>query len=188
MGRDKASLPVDGVPMAVRVATALRAAGAAEVVAVGGDPGALGALGLTAVADDPAAGAWGSPPAREASPGPLVGIATALRALPTDVVLVVACDLVAPAPEAMAATVAALHADAAADLAVPTDAGDRPQWLHAAWRQRARTRLLDALTAGERSVHGAVARSGLRRAPVTGLAAPALADADVPSQLPRRAD
>ena len=37
MGRDKATLPVDGVPMAARVADALRRAGAEPVLAVGGD-------------------------------------------------------------------------------------------------------------------------------------------------------
>ena len=37
MGRDKALLRVDGVPMAVRVATALRAGGADPVAAIGGD-------------------------------------------------------------------------------------------------------------------------------------------------------
>ena len=51
MGRDKATLPVDGVPMAARVADALRRAGAEPVLAVGGDQAALEALGLTWVAD-----------------------------------------------------------------------------------------------------------------------------------------
>ena len=41
MGRDKALLPVDGVPMAVRVATAMIAAGAHPVVALGGDADGL---------------------------------------------------------------------------------------------------------------------------------------------------
>ena len=44
MGQDKATLPVDGVPMAARVAGALRRAGAEPVLAVGGDQTALEAL------------------------------------------------------------------------------------------------------------------------------------------------
>lgn len=217
MGRDKGLLPVDGVPMAVRVEMALRAAGAAEVVAVGGDAPALTALGLTVVADDmsllgpgpdasstpsaPSRGRGASgPPSTEPVPddqstvigassqGPLVGVVTALGALDTEVVLVVACDLVEPSAEAMAGTVAALQVAPAHDLAVPDDDGERPQWLHAAWRRGVRPRLVDALAAGERSVHGAVARAGLRVTTVTGLAPEVLADADTPGQLPRRSD
>jgi molybdopterin-guanine dinucleotide biosynthesis protein A len=214
MGRDKALLTVDGEPMARRVASALRAAGAVEVIAVGGDAAALAAAGLTVVPDDPALA--GGPPGdgRPWSPGPLVGITTALGALPTRVVMVVACDLVSPSPAAMAATVAALTDDAGddagqgpgaeaeigadagadpgpgpgpADLAVP-DGDGRRQWLHAAWRRSSRPRLLDALAAGERSVHGGVARAGLRAAVVRGLDPQALVDADVPGDLPRRVD
>ncbi len=46
MGTDKALLPVDGVPMVLRVAAALRAAGCEPVVAIGGDEPALRRLGL----------------------------------------------------------------------------------------------------------------------------------------------
>lgn len=196
MGRDKALLAVDGEPMARRVAAALDAAGAEEVIAVGGDAPALAAAGLTAVPDDPS---WihdvapsGAPPG--AAPGPLVGVVTALGALATDVVLVVACDLVHPTPAAMVATIAALVPDVGpdgaaepADLAVPHD-GARPQWLHAAWRREARLPLRAALTLGERSVHGAVTRAGLRITVLRGLDPQALADADVPGELPRRMD
>ena len=52
MGRDKALLLVEGVPMAQRVAEALRAAGATEVLAIGGDAPALTALGLHLRPDD----------------------------------------------------------------------------------------------------------------------------------------
>jgi molybdopterin-guanine dinucleotide biosynthesis protein A len=185
MGRDKALLPVGGVPMAVRVADALRDAGATDVVAVGGDAGALAALGLRVVPDD------------EPGAGPLAAIVTALGAAPEppgagrpDVpqpgpvpVLVVACDLVAPSPAAMRATVAALVGDPAADVAVP-DAGGRPQWAHAAWHPRVRPALATRLRAGERAVHRGVAAAGLRVVPVAGLADAALADADTPADLP----
>jgi molybdenum cofactor guanylyltransferase len=172
MGRDKALLPLDGVPMAVRVATALRDAGATDVVAVGGDAGALAALGLRVVPDD------------EPGAGPLAAIVTALGAGGPDVpVLVVACDLVAPSPAAMRATVTALVGDPAADVAVP-DAGGRAQWAHAAWHPRVRPALAARLRAGERAVHRGVAASALRVVSVAGLADAALADADTPADLP----
>jgi molybdopterin-guanine dinucleotide biosynthesis protein A len=198
MGRDKALLPVDGEPMARRVAAALTAAGATEVIAVGGATAALADLGLTVVPDGPglpvAVGEPGTEPAvgprgrhQVGGRGPLVGIVTALGALGTDVILVVACDLVSPSTEAMAATVAALAAEPAADLAVPRQ-GEQHEWLHAAWRGTARPRLVEQLAAGERSVHGAVARAGLRMVAVDGLAARALVDADSPGDLPPQAD
>src|SRR5690606_15244567 len=49
---DKAMVEVDGVPMARRVAHALRAAGATGVVAVGGEREAAEALGLRWRADE----------------------------------------------------------------------------------------------------------------------------------------
>ena len=51
MGRDKATLLFEGVPMAVRVANSLRAGGCSTVVAVGGDRQVLGSLGFTVVPD-----------------------------------------------------------------------------------------------------------------------------------------
>jgi len=51
MGRDKALLPIDGVPMAVRVASALHAAGATTVRAIGGDEEGLVRAGLVVEPD-----------------------------------------------------------------------------------------------------------------------------------------
>ena len=51
MGRDKACLPVAGVPMATHVARAMLEAGAKEVFAVGGDAEILGVLGLRIIPD-----------------------------------------------------------------------------------------------------------------------------------------
>lgn len=241
MGRDKALIEIGGVPMARRVADALGAAGAAEVVAVGGSAPALRSLGLTVAPDDvslvptvarprperpptgrtgpdgavtvdpvsaalrPRSGApvgGGRAPGRAAAlnepgrvtagqgspPGPLVGVVTALGVLSSEIVLVVACDLVEPSSHAMAATVAALAAAPDHDVAVPHDDEGVPQWLHAAWRRSARDRLADRLVAEERSVHRAVASAGLRMVTVRGLPAAVLTDADVPGQLPRQAD
>jgi molybdopterin-guanine dinucleotide biosynthesis protein A len=66
MGVDKATIPVDGVAMARRVADALAAAGCSPVSAIGGDPAELGRLGLDTVID------------RYPGDGPLGGILTAL--------------------------------------------------------------------------------------------------------------
>jgi molybdopterin-guanine dinucleotide biosynthesis protein A/rhodanese-related sulfurtransferase len=140
MGRDKALLRIDGDALAVRVTNALVAAGAEPVLAVGGDLAALGALGLTAVAD-PRQGV-----------GPLGGIATALEHLRDhDAVVVLACDLPAVTPAGIAAVVDALGD---ADVAVPLVAG-RLEPLHAAWRPRALPVIEEVLGAGRRAVAAA---------------------------------
>jgi molybdenum cofactor guanylyltransferase len=168
MGADKALLVVGGRPMAVRVVEALAASGADEVVCVGGDARALAALGLRVVPDEvPGA-------------GPLAAVATALAALPERSVLVVACDLVAPDPDAMAATVRALQGSGA-DVAAPVLDGT-PQWTHAAWAPSALPVLRAALAAGERAIHRAARH--LAVCTVAGLDPTALADADHPEDLP----
>src|SRR6476659_4382687 len=88
MGRDKALLPVAGVPMAVRVAYALRAAGADDVACVGGDVERLRAEHLLALPDE-----W-------PGEGPVAGLLTGLARARHDVVVVTACDLIAPDADA----------------------------------------------------------------------------------------
>ncbi len=79
MGRDKALLELDGVPMILRTARLVESvAGGATVV---GPPENYERLGLRALRDD-----W-------PGAGPLGGIATALRATERAWNLVVACDL-----------------------------------------------------------------------------------------------
>lgn len=179
MGRDKALIEIDGQAMARRVADALLSAGATTVVAVGGDLDALRAEGLLAVPDD-APGA-----------GPLAGVVTALADLPggsptgddpAAIVFVGGCDLVTPSPTAIAATVAALRAEPGLDAVVPVVDGRR-QWMHGAWRRRARAPLTSALDAGERAVHAAAAAAGVRVGTVV-LDPSAVADADTPADLP----
>jgi molybdopterin-guanine dinucleotide biosynthesis protein A len=122
-------------------------------------------LGVAAIADD------------HPGEGPLGGILTALRAAPEDVevVLVVACDLVAPSPAALETTVAALGD---ADVAVPQGR----EWLHAAWHRRALPELATRFAAGERSVHRAVEGLAVTVVDVDPLAC---VDADVVEDLPR---
>lgn len=167
MGRDKALVEVEGVPMAVRVTRALAAAGAEEVVAVGGDANALPAAGLTCIADE-----W-------PGEGPLGGVITSIRHLPQDVVFVASCDLLSPSPEAMAATVTALASRPEADLAVPMRTETR-QWLHGGWRRRVLDALAERFASGERAIHRAVRLAELTVVQVEGLDPTSLQDKNVP--------
>ena len=79
MGRDKATLLYDGVPLALRVAAALGTC--VERVRFVARPDELPELGLPCIVD------------RHAERAPLVGIAAALAACEASAVLVAACDL-----------------------------------------------------------------------------------------------
>jgi molybdenum cofactor guanylyltransferase len=172
MGRDKALIPVGGAPMVVRVAEALWVAGARDVVGVGREPHALAALRLATMPDE------------QPGAGPAAGIATALAWADGDeLVMVVGCDLVAPSPAAIGATLVTLAEHPTAGVAVPVSGG-RTQWHHAAWRPSAGPALERALGAGERSVGGVVAAAGLAVVGVDGIDPAALADADMPGDLP----
>jgi molybdenum cofactor guanylyltransferase len=175
MGRDKALIEIGGVPLAVRVASAVRDAGAVDVHTVGGNAEALSRLGLRTVPD------------RWPGEGPLGGIVTALAetaaADTAEIVLVAACDLVDPSPATMAATVAALAAAPDASVATPTLAG-RPRWDQAAWRTSTLDELSARFEAGERAIHRAVTAAALTVVEVTGVVASTLTDADTPADLP----
>lgn len=151
MGRDKATIEVDGSTMAARVAAALRAAGAAEVALVGGEAGDV--------------------PDEHPGEGPLGGVLTALGWSGGRTVVVAPCDLATPDPAAFAAL-------AAAAPAVP--ALDRP--LPLALPGSAAAVLADAFAAGERSLRRAVA--ALPGLAVVAVAPAAVADADLPADLP----
>lgn len=145
MGRDKAFVEVDGVPMVRRVADALAAAGCSPVLTVGGDAARLAALGLDRVDD------------RWPGEGPLGGILTALDATRADTV-VVATDLPFLDGATIASLVAAAAADPLADAVVATT--DRLEPLCALWRARSAQPLRAAFERGERAVH--LAAEGLR--------------------------
>jgi molybdopterin-guanine dinucleotide biosynthesis protein A len=104
----------------------------------------------------------------------------AVAAATTEIVLVVACDLVAPAPSAMATVVAALAAAPEAEVAVPVVDGI-PQWHHAAWRRSARGRLARARAEGAASLRRAA--TGLAVVEVGDVPRRAVADADRPGDL-----
>jgi molybdenum cofactor guanylyltransferase len=170
MGTDKALLEIDGVPMVVRVAAALAAAGASHVAVVGGDTSRLRSLAHTVIADD------------HPGQGPLGGILTALaHGDPHELVAVLSCDLRAPSPDAIRSTVDALVDRPDGACAVP-EAGGRPQWLHAAWRpSHALPTLTRAFDAGTRSVWRAVA--GLAVVTVVGVPPDHLVDVDTRDDL-----
>lgn len=172
MGRDKACVPVDGVPLAVRVARALTAAGAVSVRAVGGDEAVLGAHGLAVERD------------RYPGEGPLGGVVTALRGgdAEVEIVVVLACDLWNIGAAEVRAVVGALGAAPDAEAAAPVADDGRPQLLTAAFRRRVLSRLESAFTAGERAVRRGF--EGARWVPVEGLDPERLVDADEPWQLP----
>jgi molybdopterin-guanine dinucleotide biosynthesis protein A len=166
MGTDKALVVVDGKPMVLRVAAALRAAGAAAVRTVGGDRVALAALGLDA-RDDPRQGE-----------GPLGGLLTALDLADHDLVVVLATDLA----WIDAATIDAL-VEAAAGASAAVGRAERLEPLCAAWRvSRCRGALHGAYDAGERAVHRALA--GLDAVEVA-VAPIAVANANTPADLRR---
>ena len=151
------------------MADALVTAGASEVVAIGGDAVALGELGLR----------WH--PDRHPGEGPLGGILTALSVVPTDVVVVVATDLVALTPATVRAVVDGLAADPRADVALAHT--DRLEPLCGAWRRTARPALEHAFTTGERAVHVALTALAVTAVVVD---AAALANVNTPADLPRR--
>jgi rhodanese-related sulfurtransferase/molybdopterin-guanine dinucleotide biosynthesis protein A len=170
MGEDKALLVVEGAPMALRVAAALRRAGALEVFAVGGDAVALGAHGLPVVPDD------------RPGEGPFPATLTALRHARHEVVAVLSCDLLRPSAESVSVLCGALHAAGPAVLgAVPLVDGHR-QWTHAVWRREALDPLQVAYDRGARSLRRGAGQLPLRE--VTDIGPGSMADADTRADLP----
>ena len=181
MGSDKAFIEIGGVPMVVRAAEALRAAGAAPVLVVGGDGVRLNALGLDALGD------------LFPGEGPLGGVITALGALDShgdalDAVVTMPCDVISPDAAAVRRVLAGLAAaadsadgSATADLIVPIGAGV-PQWAHAAWRRRCLGPLTEAFERGVRALHAVARRLHAVEVEVPGEGW--FRDADRPEDLP----
>src|SRR4051812_7130721 len=166
MGADKAFLAVDGKPMVLRVVGALRAAGAADVHAIGGDRDTLAALGLTA-----------HPDPRQGE-GPLAGLLTALAVGQRDIAGGLATDLAWIDAATVTSLVAALSADTGAAAAVAR--ADRLEPLCAAWRVSRSGDALHAIyDAGERAVHRAL--GGLPVVTVDVAAAAAVVNANTPA-------
>ena len=161
MGVDKATLRIDGVAMAARVAAALLAAGCSRVIAVGGDSAELRKLGLDDVADE------------FPGEGPLGGVLTALSQGAPAVVL--ACDLANIQPATVKALIEALRSH---DAAIAFT--DRPEPLCAVWSPSSADLLRTQFLAGERAMHQAI--DGLDVAWVT-VAAGDLLNINTPADL-----
>jgi molybdopterin-guanine dinucleotide biosynthesis protein A len=149
MGRTKALIEFDGVPMARRVADALTQAGCGTVIAYGGDPVELEALGMPVVPD------------RHPGSGPLGGVLGALELfaesdLHIDGVFVVACDLPALRGGDLAGMVDAVRRRRDVDVVVARTTQIEPTC--AIWRLRAADQLRDLFDSGERALHRAIER------------------------------
>lgn len=143
MGRAKALVEVDGVPMARRVVDVLVGAGCRPVELIGGDAGVLSVLGLPIVPDE------------HPGAGPLAGVITALRSTPGDVV-VAACDLPYLTVEVVHGLIAAAADHPAADVIVART--DLVEPACALWRSSALPAAEGALASGEWAVHRLLAR------------------------------
>ncbi len=172
MGTDKALLDLGGRPLVKIAVEAFRAAGAAEVLTIGGDVAALSALGLDARPDD------------HPDEGPLGGLITALRLASNDLVAVLACDMPAIAGPVVRSLVDAIDAAPDADGAVAVVDG-RVQAITAVYRRRILGSLEASFANGERAVRRAI--SGRVIVNVDGLDADALGDVDRPEDLRRYA-
>lgn len=173
MGRDKALMTLGHRRLVEIAAEAAEIAGAHRIVTVGGDEAALTRLGYVWVPD------------RWPGEGPLGGIITALSAATSQRVVVLACDHVAAAPDAIVAVVDALDDDT--DVAMPF-VGGRDQTMHAAWHRRCLDLLSARFADGARSVREGMAGLGLVRVAIAD--SRWVADADTPAELlaahPRR--
>lgn len=142
MGTDKAFVDVDGRPMVVRVAGALRDAGCRPVECQGGDRRRLTALGLEVVPDE------------RPGAGPLAAIEQALRRHP--LVVVAACDL----PWLDAATVRRLVAAVRNGAVASAAHAAGRRHLVTCWSDPARDEVTAAVGAGRPSVMSLLASIG----------------------------
>jgi molybdopterin-guanine dinucleotide biosynthesis protein A len=134
MGREKATLVYDGMPLALRVARALEAC--VERVRFVARPDALPDLGLPCIVD------------RHSERAPMVGIAAALAACEASAMLVCACDLPSIDPRVLLALLALAPAQDGADVVAPL--GPRgPEPLVAIYRPRLLPELERRIARGE---------------------------------------
>ncbi len=170
MGTDKATLAVDGTPMAHRVTRALFDAGVGSVILVGGAPTVEGAV-----------------PDRWPGEGPLGGLATAvLHGASTEgveIVVVAACDQQDLTPGLLGSLVQALHAAPPEAVGGVVRTGDgRLHPFPSAWRSSAGRSLSELVEGGERRADAAFSVG-----PVVEVSGPAEAvdDLDTPEDVRR---
>jgi molybdopterin-guanine dinucleotide biosynthesis protein A len=134
MGVDKALVPIEGQPLALRVAAEV--AKVCSSVSLVGDPEKYRALGLPVVPDEF--------PGR----GPLAGIEAALRVTEADWNLIVACDMPTLDPALLGELFEACLAAGSADGALPAYADGRVEPLCAVYHRRCHPSIRAALVAG----------------------------------------
>ncbi len=153
MGRDKALIEVDGVPMAERVASTLIAVGCDPVVLYGGDVASRSALSVPVVPD------------RHPGQGPLGGVLGALLDVPGDdhtAVVIVSCDL----PLLDTTTVESLLRRLGQDTDVVVARTDRLEPMCAVWSVRTTAAVASAFADGERALHRIITGLAYQEVPV----------------------
>jgi molybdopterin-guanine dinucleotide biosynthesis protein A len=153
MGRNKALLPVGGVPCVQRIAEALRGV-CGDILIVSDDPTPYAFLSLPVIPD------------RFPGSGPLAGIHSALSVVATEKALILACDL----PHVSAEFLRRLCAmSAGEDALVPLSADGRLQPLCAIYRTTCVATLEEDLKRGRRSVLSYLEGRNVRTVPAESL-------------------
>ncbi|MGA9277191.1 molybdenum cofactor guanylyltransferase [Ilumatobacter sp.] len=147
MGRTKATIDVDGRPMADHVLDALRGVGAEPLILVGGDASELADLSAPVV-DDQSPGA-----------GPVGGVLSALDHLAkldtVDAALILPCDLVSVTSDTLWPIVEAAVGDGMSLAWVA--ATERLEPMCTLWSLNARGVIRERFVAGERALHRVIA-------------------------------
>lgn len=154
MGTDKALYEVDGSAMAMRVAAAATAAGASEILLIGG----------TSARAKKLSGTW----KKDLFPGegPLGGVITALKASSHDSVVVLSCDMPFITDAVITSLVRALN-----DAQATVGRTDRLNWLCAAWSKQECLKSLESVwKRNERAVHRAAVLLDVAEVPVPAVA------------------
>ena len=154
MGTDKALYEVEGSAMALRVAAAATAAGAAEILLIGGTQARAKKL----------AGTW----KKDLYPGegPLGGVITALKASSHDAVVVLSCDMPFLTDAVVTSLVRGLT-----DAQATVGRTDRLNWLCAAWSKEECLKTLESVwKRKERAVHRAAVLLDVAEVPVPAVA------------------
>jgi molybdopterin-guanine dinucleotide biosynthesis protein A len=156
MGRDKALIEIDRVPLVQRVAAAIgEVCGSVSLV---GDPALYGNLGFRVIPD------------LMPGEGPLAGIEAALGETKAEWNLVVACDMPALDTRILEELFVAAASNNG-DCAAPQYSDGRMEPLCAVWNARCHAEVVSALADGVRKVTEALRRLALRYVPVASDAA-----------------
>jgi molybdopterin-guanine dinucleotide biosynthesis protein A len=154
MGTDKALYEINGSAMALRVSAAANAAGASEVLLIGG----------TAARAKKLSGTW----KKDLYPGegPLGGVITALKAASHDSVVVLSCDMPFITDSVISSLVRSLS-----DAQATVGRTDRLNWLCAAWSKQECLKTLETVwKRNERAVHRAAVLLDVAEVPVPAVA------------------